>query len=99
MSQDYCGHGYSLRERDFLVSSILLTYCFLHILKSVAYSLIFACLLYCTYARMPMYSEMKLAFFVYLWYPKTKVRKHISLFIFYLFQQNIPLFGSKAALT
>ncbi|KAE8779181.1 putative HVA22-like protein g [Hordeum vulgare] len=26
----------------------------------------------CTHSRMPMYGEIKLAFFVYLWYPKTK---------------------------
>jgi hypothetical protein len=25
---------------------------------------------------MPMYGEIKLAFFVYLWYPKTKVTKY-----------------------
>lgn len=59
-------------------------------------SLTYAYLLY--HARMPMYSEMKLAFFVYLWYPKTKVRKHICSFSFYLLQQIIPLFGLKSAL-
>lgn len=27
-----------------------------------------------TFARLPMYGELKLALFIYLWYPKTKVR-------------------------
>ena len=94
MFQDYCGHGYSLWERDLLVSSILVAYYFLYILKPVTYLLMSIVLV-----RMPMYSEMKLAFFVYLWYPKTKVWKHVCSFRFYLLQQTIPLFGSKSALS
>ena len=96
MFQDYCGHGYSLWERDLLVSQFLLLTIFF-IFGSI--SLIYACLSYCILVRMPMYSEMKLAFFVYLWYPKTKVRKQVCSFRFYLLQQTIPLFGSKSALS
>lgn len=30
--------------------------------------------------RLPMYGEMKLAFFIYLWYPKTKVKRDLHRF-------------------
>ena len=37
--------------------------------------------------RLPMYSEAKLAFFIYLWYPQTKVHK--SALIHHLFQYSV----------
>lgn len=37
-------------------------------LNGIKFMLIFFC-------RVPMYGELKLALFIYLWYPKTKVKK------------------------
>ena len=75
---DYClSTGYSMViafESDLLVSSILVAYCFLHILKSTIYLCIF--FIPCQDANVN--SVMKLVFFVY---PGTPKQRYESIFV------------------
>lgn len=100
--QDHCGYAHSSWE-DWgyihilvcvglcIVTTTTSIWLFLYVqclyLNGIKFMLIFFC-------RVPMYGELKLALFIYLWYPKTKVKKNIKAIV-EIITSHITMFVSE----